>query len=328
MEYPLDRKFTVVLNGTPQRVHLIAERAGLPGLFVLHGGPGVPDRHHFTGRLRELSRHFFLILWDQRGTAGSYRPRTQGRLTIEQLIADAAKLTTLVRDRYELPRVNLLGFSWGTELGIRLIQQHPSLYAAYVGSGQAVDGIRNEEIGYRRALEAATAAADSKGIAALRRVGPPVRAQYRPVVRGLITQRQVAGRHHPLRAQSSAAKQGWVQSLSGGILGDPEYSWRDRWGYVRGATRTLAELWPTVTDYDFTRDAAELPIPITFLQGRHDWTTPSELVAEYAAVLKAPRVKLVWFDESGHGPSATETDKFIRELIAALAPEPPEGTSA
>ncbi|GAA4170852.1 alpha/beta hydrolase [Gryllotalpicola koreensis] len=312
----VDRKFTVELNGTKQRIHLLAERAGLPGLIVLHGGPGVPNRHAFTGRLRELAQDFFLILWDQRGVGGSYRPRTQGRLTLDQLVTDAASLTTLVRDRYSLPRVNVLGFSWGTELGIRLVQRHPELYAAYVGSGQAVDGIRNEAIGYRHALEAAIAAGDERGVRALRRIGPPVDAQYRPVVRGLITQRQIAGRHNPLKPPASG---GWVQSLAGGILTNPEYSWRDRWGYARGATRSLAELWPAVTHYDFTQDAAELAVPVTFLQGRHDWTTPSELVEEYAAVLRAPSVRLVWFEESGHGPSSTEPEKFMRELRAALA---------
>ncbi|GAA4163485.1 alpha/beta hydrolase [Gryllotalpicola daejeonensis] len=321
--FSIDQKFTIELNGTPQRIHLIADRPGLPGLLVLHGGPGVPNRHAFTGRLRELAQDFFLILWDQRGVGGSYRPRTQGELTLDQLVTDAATLTTLVRERYELDSVSVLGFSWGTELGIRLVQRHPELYAAYVGSGQAVDGIRNEEIGYAAALEAATAAGDEKGVRALKRVGPPVAGQYRPVVRGLITQRQVAGRHHPLRSKTPAPgrrAQGFVQSLTGGILTDPEYSWRDRWGYVRGATRSLAELWPRVIDYDFTRDANELAVPVTFLQGRHDLTTPSVLVEEYAGVLKAPAVKLVWFEESGHGPSSTETEKFIRELRAALLP--------
>ncbi|WP_162940189.1 alpha/beta fold hydrolase [Gryllotalpicola protaetiae] len=314
----IDRKDLIELNGTRQRIHLIADRPGLPGLLVLHGGPGVPNRHAFTGRLRELARDFFLILWDQRGVGGSYRPRTQGALTLDRLVADAAALTTLVRERHSLDSVSVLGFSWGTELGIRLIQRHPELYAAYVGSGQAVDGIRNEEIGYATALAAAREAGDAKGVAALERVGPPVAGQYRPVVRGLITQRQVAARHHPLRA---GVKQGWVQSLAGGILTNSEYSGRDRWGYARGATRSLAELWPAVIDYDFTRDAAELAVPVTFLQGRYDLTTPSVLVEEYAAVLRAPSVRLVWFEESGHGPSSTETAKFIRELRTALLPD-------
>jgi pimeloyl-ACP methyl ester carboxylesterase len=315
---PIDRNDLIDLNGTKQRIHLLADRPGLPGLLVLHGGPGVPNRHALTGdgRLRELAKDFFLILWDQRGVGGSYRPRTQGPLTLDQLVTDAVSLTTLVREQYELPSVSVLGFSWGTELGIRLVQRHPELYAAYVGSGQAVDGIRNEEIGYAAALAATEAAGDAKGVAALKRVGPPVAGQYHPVVRGLITQRQVAGRHHPLRV---GVKQGWVQSLTGGILTNPEYSWRDRWGYARGATRSLAELWPRVIDYDFTRDAAQLAVPVTFLQGRHDLTTPSVLVEEYAGVLSAPRVELVWFEESGHGPSSTETAKFIRELRRALA---------
>ncbi len=319
--FPLDQRLLLELGGSRQRVHVLAARAGLPGLLVLHGGPGVPNRHLVVRHLGELRRHFTLILWDQRGTGGSYRPRTQGPLSIARLVVDAAELATTIRDRFELPALDLLGFSWCTELGIRLIQRYPTLFRAYVGSGQAVNGARNEEIAYRLALEQARTNGHPHEVRLLERVGPPVAGQYRPVVKGLLTQRQVASRQHPLLSGGG----GVLGSVLGGPLFSLEYSAGDLWGFARGATRSIAELWPQITDYDFLTDASRLPVPVTFLQGRHDWTTPSVLVKEYAETLRAPGVRLVWFEKSGHDPMATEPAKFRAELLRALDAVPVPG---
>lgn len=308
----IDERGLLRLGGFPQRLHLLADRPGLPGLLVLHGGPGFPNRHLFTGPLRELARHFTLILWDQRGTGGSWRGSWRHPLTLETLIADAHELTVRVRRHLHLDQVFVLGQSWGTELGVRLVQAHPGAFAGYAGTGQAVSGVGGELLSWEHARDAATAAGDQAGLRLLKRVGPPRGGLYTPVLDGLIAQRRVLSRHDPYGGG------GALLTTARTFFGDPEYTLADRVGVAAGHRSSLARLWPLIVRYDFRRDATSLPVPVVIAQGRHDWTTPAPLVAEWVDALDAPDVRLHWFERSSHSVVSHEADRFVQVLVDGL----------
>ncbi len=88
-------------------------------LLVLHGGMGGDFK--YLRSLRILSNHFFVVLYDRRGTGLS--PRTEGRfLTVDTAIADIHSIIQFFKPE---DKVNLLGHDWGAILGTGYASKHP-----------------------------------------------------------------------------------------------------------------------------------------------------------------------------------------------------------
>lgn len=307
------------LGGQRQLVHLISDGRHKPAILVLHGGPGLPNRQQFAavhGPWRSLAEHATLLLWDQRGTGGSFAGTDWKRLTLDRLIEDARAVAEWAHERLAVERLFVLGFSWGTELGVRLVQRYPALFSGYIGSGQAVDGSRGETLSYEYVWQQAERAHANGDLRALTRIGAPTGGQYPSGVAGMIRQRAMLAKY-PAPEVHQVVKRGFWASNVQAYTGAP-YSLRDTWGVLRGHRKTLNQLWPAITDYDFTRDASRLHVPVCLLQGRHDHTTPSVLVEEWFQVLDAPEKKLRWFEHSSHGVAASEAPAFLSELTAFL----------
>ena len=118
-----------------------ADRAA-PILLWLHGGPGAAQMpiHATTSA---LERDFVVVHWDQRGAGKSNPPDFDpATMTLEQFLADAREVTALLRERVGDQPLIVLGHSWGTMLGARLVARWPTDYAGYIGVGQQVDTLR------------------------------------------------------------------------------------------------------------------------------------------------------------------------------------------
>lgn len=309
------------LRGTRQLVRIAGVGGRAPILFLLHGGPGFPNGVEFLSAHCSLLSVFTIVAWDQRGAGGSYFGSGHQRLTAQGLVEDAACLVRLVRVRFPGAPVIVLGMSWGSELGVLLASSHPDLIDGYIGSGQAVAGRDNEVRSWRWTIEQAQEAGAGWDALRLRLVGPPRRAQYRPRLLGLALQRRILGRY----VRRSLAENGREGSPRQPVSAPPELSSvirrdvAERIGLRCGVVRSLRQLWPTATSYDFRLDVPILPVPVVLLQGRHDHTTPSSLVEEYLRVLRAPLVRVVWFEHSGHSPAYDEPRTFEEEIGKAVA---------
>ena len=122
-----------------------ADRTG-PILLWLHGGPGSAQMpiHRVTAA---LERDFVVVHWDQRGAGKSSPPGFDPtNMTLEQFLIDAREVTALLRERVGGQPIIVLGHSWGTMLGARLVASWPEDYAGYNGVGQQVDTMRGAEM--------------------------------------------------------------------------------------------------------------------------------------------------------------------------------------
>lgn len=318
MKYPIDRKEQIVLGGLRQTIHIWGTKRENPVVLFLHGGPGVPNRHSMAKSQMDLVGDLTIVAWDQRGTGGSYFGCDPETLTLDQLISDCAELIDYLCRTLDKQKVFLLGASWGTELGTFVCQRHPEKIAGYIGYGQVVNGVENENLSYTFALEKAREAGNAKDIAELERVGPPVDGQYRPVFAGLMTQRRIMKKY----GGHSTKKGGYFTGTVIPILSSVELDWKSKIGTARGYKLCLSRMWPSIVHYDFVHDCGSFRMPYYIFQGRLDRNTPAALVQEFYDSIDAPDKDLVWFEHSAHGPLGEEPEKFkrlMREKIFAIA---------
>ena len=305
----------IPLGGVKQKIHIIGDDDTNPILLFLHGGPGVPDRAGVV-RKKELQKDFILVAWDQRGTGGSYWGVKKSSLTVERLVEDARELCEYLCTTLGQEKLFLLCGSWGTQLGTILAHKYPGRIAAYVGSGQTVNGILNERLSWEFALREAEKAENEEDIARLKDVGPPVRGQYKGGFKGLMAQRNIMKKYggYSQRDKGKEKQQGFFKTFALPMLRAKEYTPGDLWGTLRGYKKTLTVMWPRLTDYDFTRDCNQFEMPYYIFQGRHDNNTPAALVEGFYGAIEAPEKALVWFENSAHGPIAEERALYLRLL--------------
>ena len=321
MRYPIDRKERVLLGGMQQTIHIWGTKSENPVVLFLHGGPGVPNRHGMAKNHMDLLDDFTIVAWDQRGTGGSYFGCDPATLTLEQLIGDCAELIEYLCRTLQKKKIFLLGGSWGTELGTLVCQRYGELVAGYIGYGQVVNGIENENVSYAYTLEKAKEAGCAEDIAKLEEIGPPVDGQYQPVFEGLMAQRSLLKKY----GGHSTKKGGYFSGTVLPILTSPELSLREKIGTAKGYKVCLTQMWPTIVHYNFIRDCGPFTMPYYIFQGRLDQNTPSSLVQAYYDSIEAPDKALVWFEHSAHGPLGEEPETFkalMREKFLTIAKEP------
>ena len=88
-------------------------------VIVIHGGPG--NDYRYLLPLKELSKNYFVVFYDQRGTGLS--PRVEEK---EQSLENSLKDLNRIIDYYSPDQeVNLIGHSWGAMLASGYIAQNP-----------------------------------------------------------------------------------------------------------------------------------------------------------------------------------------------------------
>lgn len=103
----------------------VAEAGDGPVLVMLHGGgPGASAVANYHQNLAALAKHFRVVLPDQPGFGGSYRP-SQEELDGSSITQIAVDALVEAFDQLGIGSFHLLGNSLGGAAAIALAQQHP-----------------------------------------------------------------------------------------------------------------------------------------------------------------------------------------------------------
>ena len=108
-----------------------------------------------------------VVNWEQPGAGKSFDAVKRATLTPERYVEDAHALALLLRERFGQEKIYVLGESWGSALGIMLVQRYPELFHAFIGTGQMVAFLENDEICYDFALQWAQKRGDAKKVETL-----------------------------------------------------------------------------------------------------------------------------------------------------------------
>lgn len=305
----------VTLNGSDQWITIRGKDTTKPVLLYLGiGGPGAGGFPASALTLKLLEDHFVVVNWDQPGTGKSYHARPIATLTVQQFVDDAYALTQMLRARFNQDKIYVMGLSWGTILGIKLVQQHPESFYAYVGTGQMVNTTENDRLGYDLALKVAAEAGDTRTVSTLQSYGPPPYA-------GAGMALKYATYNNVLFDYMGNARLEMVLLLVPQLA--REYGYVDKVNFDRGLIDSFPVVYEQLRDLDFTTQAARLDVPVYFLHGRNDVNAVAALVERYYNVLQAPRKELIWL-ESGHGAGPAELlDGLVNHVLPQTYPPPP-----
>ena len=300
----------MTLGGVDQWLTLRGRDAAQPLLLYVHGGPGTPDLGAFRHFVPELEEHFLVAHWCQRGGAKSY-VRGLGRedMTMARFDADLEELGERLLQRFGQRKLYLVGQSWGTVLGMRLVARRPDLVAAYVGVNQVVDRGEEELRTHRACLRRARERGNRRAVAQLDAMGEPTDGMYATLA-GTLSQRgwvRSLGMvtHDPRRAMEI----GKVVALS------PELTVRDLYFFFARLRWNMELLWPEFSRVNLAREIPVVDAPVVFVAGEHDRITSPDLARANLEALRAPHKEYVLFPSSGHVACFEEPGRFLEVML-------------
>lgn len=179
-KYEIDCKEVAEVGGEKYYLRIRGQDVKNPVVLFLHGGCGSPDRAHMLRFQSPLAEKFTLVAWDQRGSGLAYDKREAANtvLTRELIVSDAVNVVGWLKRRFGKDKIIIVGHSWGSAIGVWLAQAVPEDICAYVGIGQVVDYVRNEQMSYVWTLEEAERMGDVKSLETLAEIGYPENGVY------------------------------------------------------------------------------------------------------------------------------------------------------
>ncbi|MCP4761160.1 MAG: alpha/beta hydrolase [archaeon] len=301
----------VVLGGIKQSILIRGHDINNPLLLHLHGGPGGAKIGYNRIYQKNLEEKFTIINWDQRGCGKTYSPLTSRKsMNLEQFLSDTLELIEILKKRFNKEKIYLEGHSWGTIIGMKLVQKYPELFYAFIAIGQVADMNESEKRSLNFTLEAARKAGNEIDTQILEKMKAPFTNIFK-----LKKQRSLLNKYKGGIFHSKYIGNGKYMKES------YEYNLLDLIKIQLGLLFSIRTMWTSLARINFIKEIPEVEVPVYFMTGRYDYQVNASLAEDYFKILKAPKKMLVWFEKSAHAPNWEENEKFDDVLISQILPE-------
>jgi pimeloyl-ACP methyl ester carboxylesterase len=283
----------VRVSADPQVALFVAQTAGPADrvLLVIHGGPDW-DHSYLREPLAGLAGSCRVVFADLRGCGRSTRGLGTAQYTPDAVVADLLALLSAL----DVAQADVLGFSYGGELGQRLTLAAPDRVRSLIIASSSVQLVPAdayddwpEVAGARVASSALWMAGDQEPTPQLVRAAAVARIAldvWRPQAR--------AGYRRRLEDVRFSAD--WARVFAAGLLS------------------------PARPGNSLERLAA-LGIPVLLLHGRQDMTYPAALAEQAAARL--PRARVAILDEAGHMAHVDDPEAWLAAVARFLSRQLP-----
>lgn len=292
---------SIEVNGDRQYLLIRGRSRENPVLLFLHGGPGMPAMFLAHSFQRELERNFVVVHWDQRAAGKSFvtgiDPET---ISTSQYLEDLFVVVDQLREQFGQEKIYLLGHSHGSYLGILAASQRPEAFRAYVGVGQVVD--EEAAFAYQKAELSRRGAEIGLG---------PDTELTRANIEHFVF--QAGGGLH--------CCQSFVPLLLTGLLA-PEYSLIEAYNVKRGSSFSSRHMSFDVISGPVDEAVQELELPVFFISGRNDLTTPTAMSRTFLEQLIAPNKAFFEIDEAAHFPFFEQPEKFTAVMTQIMEATP------
>ena len=309
----IDEAIFVKIGGIDQFVQIRGDNRANPVLLFLHGGPGI-SMVGLTTIFRPWEKYFTVVQWDQRGDGKTYG-RNGGAdealgMTIDRMTKDGLEVADFLRHHLHKDKIVLLGHSWGTVLGVRMIKARPDLFSAYVATGELVAKQENELMSYNLVLDCARRAHNDEAVRELEDIHPP---PYKDLPTLLVQRKWMDVCDLP-------SERNLFRNMAPAVAFAPNYSLKDIWDMQQATAFSQQTLFAALNPFDSRVLGLDFAVPYFIFEGDKDLNTPTILAQRYFATLHAPVKGFVLLKDAGHDAVLTVPDAFLKELVAHVRP--------
>ena len=314
----VSEKIWIEVNGIKQGMFIRGENPKNPIILYVHGGPGTP-MFQFTSyfeKRERLEKYFTVCYWEQRGSGMSYSKSIDpSTMTVDQMVEDAREVTEYLKSRFGQDKIYIQGHSWGSYLGVKIIEKHPENYLAYVGIGQVAYGKESERLAYDYMLNHAKDINDKDVIAKLEQYNPNAddfpTLEYLVRVRTNALEKYKIGRIHQGVAFQDILKAFFI--FKG-------YTLREKINWFVGEGFSLTHLMHIAQNDNLFESSVKFEVPFYIIHGDYDYMCSQVLAKKYLDVIDAPKKEFFAFTNSAHSPNMEEPERFI-EVFRKIASE-------
>ncbi len=288
----------IKIGGVEQCVLIRSENKNNPILLFLHGGPGMPMMYLAHEFQRPLEESFTVVQWDRRGAGKTYSRNkpSEESMNVRQIIDDSYDLIDSLKNRYNKNDIILVGHSFGTHLASIMVSERPDLFSAYISIGQVVDSDKSTILQEAFIREQATLNGKTEIITELDKPDKPNFENWLFEFGG------------ELKNSKSFFPLIWSGMQA------PEYTLSEVLDVANASSFSSSNMKYNVLSNSIYYEIRNYQIPVYFMVGQSDYTTPHELVSEYFELIEAPKKELIYFENSAHFPFYEEPEKFCSEL--------------
>jgi len=313
---PIAEDAYVQIGGIEQWMTIRGDDRTNPIVLVLHGGPGNPMSPIAESLFESWERDFTIVQWDQRGAGRTYSRNDPAlvapTMNVERMAQDGVEVAEFLTEHLGQPKVTILATSWGSVLGVHMVQARPDLFQAYIGHSQIIEWDANLAATYQRLLQRAGAAQDQASVTTLTELGPPPWSSIAswPRFRRVYAPYQRAATTAP--AAPVALSEEYASEEEQAQYSEAEdFSFEHLWGMTLSGPLTQVDL-PAL--------GAAFDIPVFIVQGEEDlWTAP-ELARTYFDTIQAPEKQFFLVEGAGHELSQSGMNQIHHLLLQRVRP--------
>jgi pimeloyl-ACP methyl ester carboxylesterase len=306
----IDEASYVPIGGIPQWITVRGQDRANPVLLFVHGGPGDVTNPWTFVLFAPWQKYFTVVQWDERGAGRTLRKNGPGEvstMTLDRMVQDGVEVAEYLVKHLGQEKVIVVAHSFGSILGLRMVQAKPDLFHAYVGTGQVADETRNYAVAYDALLKKAEATKNQDAMDDLHRVGPP---PYKSG-EGYGVQRKWAN-HFEGADEFLPGTIGLALVAPGSSVADLNDSFEGQGEITEGLVNGTRSAQPKDLGLEFA-------VPMFFFEGDEDFTTPTSLARDYLAAIKAPKKEFVPI-KGGHFAVFMNSSEFLQELVGRVRP--------
>lgn len=305
----------VSLGGQEQYLLIQGKDTTNPVIIWLHGGPSGSDTFINYFFEKHLVDEYTIINWDQRGCGRTYFHNTDvdalnETVSFKQAQTDLNNLVDYACNRFNTDKVSIVGHSYGTMLGSQYTLNHPEKVAAYVGVGQVVT-LESDIYSYEDALQKATQMGDDT---------QEMVAAYEKYINdkslvNLLNLRSYTNKYHIAEKTTNTIWEG----ITSPYMGVDDVRWfLKQVGSVEEYIALNQPLFDYITKTDVRDYGLEYQVPVGFITGSDDWTTPAKYAQDYYDIIQAPKKQIYLMKGCGHSPQYDSPEEFCEILKKIL----------
>ncbi|MBM7618835.1 pimeloyl-ACP methyl ester carboxylesterase [Bacillus tianshenii] len=288
-ETGVDEVRSIRIGNMDQTVLIQSYDISNPVLLFIHGGPSMPlpgvssrgKDYTIVTNTRELVKHYTVVFWDQRGTGKSYQKNiSQETMNFEQFLQDAIEVVDYVRKEFGKEKIHIAAHSYGTLIGMYLVNRHPEKFHSYTGFSQIISWTENDKSCYEWAKNEAEKRNDNKALKELKAVGEP---PYIDSYKQWAVIRKYQMKYSSMIYSDDQIKHPGLLKISLGMYFSEDYSFTDLVNtFYRGFkliyTDDFIKNIPTI---NLLKEVKGLKVPTTFIHGEKDVHVPFGLLEEF-----------------------------------------------